>query len=505
MDLEKIEIAEHEFNILLYMKYDKGFCAKMCSCLRKKHFTSNLMGTMFQIARHFFQTFSEFPSKTTLSGHLNKAGENPDKFMPFLDALDNEEAYAELSKSDKKFIETTVVDFAKHAKMKEAILESYDLLAENKFGEINAKIQDALKFNIDVDLGVDLFDIDERYLRLEKSIEEKISTGFTNFDEKLGGGWCRKEIYCVLGPPGMGKSIFLPNFGARALKDGFNVVHYSLEMAEERVGLRYDGAISTIELRHLHDRIDEVKRKYDIHYPTWRLAPEKQTARLKIKEFPTGGASVLDIESHLEQLRTYEGFVPDVMIVDYGDIMKSARKTSNTYEEQGWIFRELRGLAIEYNCVVITATQARRDAVDVKGGTKAQVGMDQVADSMEKVRILDGLFSIVQSVPEKAQGKIKLYFAKNRNGPSGITITFNINYNNMLLTSDENDGKNKGKNGNESEKEDQVMEDEEAEDYMKKEINKGLGLDADDDYFDAKFNAQPKESTKITAQITEDE
>lgn len=488
MELEKLEIAEHEYNILLYMKYDKGFCAKMCSCLKRKHFNSALFGYMFAIVKKHVENVGEFPSKTSLLGYLNKSQENPDKFIPLVEGLENEDAYDELSRGDRKFITETVVNFTKHAKMKEAIVESYELLNEDKFAEINEKIQEALKFNIDVNLGTDLYDVDGRYLKLSQSLGEKITTGFDNMNRILGDGWCRKEIYCVLGPPGMGKSIFLPNFGLKALGAGYNVVHYSLEMSEERVGLRYDGPVTHIDLKDLRSNQEAVKKAY-----THGLF--NRSKRLFIKEFPTGAASVLDIEAHLEQLRTYEGFVPDMIIVDYGDIMRAAHKTNNTYEEQGWIFRELRGIAIEHNCVVLTATQARRDAVAEGGGTKASVGMEQVADSMEKVRILDGLFSIVQSPADKTAGVIKLYVAKNRNGDSGSTLEFNINYGKMTLVS-------KGDPEKKSKSDETTMDDSgddlDQEEYVASQLKNDK---ITEEALNAEFGQPTVQSDKIIAKI----
>jgi len=491
LELEKLEIAEHEFNILLYMKYDKGFCAKMCSCLKRKHFNSSLYGFIFQVIKKYFEQYSEYPSKTSLLGYLNKSNENPDKFVPIVDGLENIDAFDELSRGDRNFITDTVVTFTKHAKMKEAILESYDLLNEDKFAEINEKIQEALKFNIDVNLGTDLYDVTGRYIRLGQTLGEKISTGFDNFNDILGGGWCRKEIYCVLGPPGMGKSIFLPNFGIKALGLGFNVVHYSLEMSEERVGLRYDGPATHIKLSELPKRQDEV-------YKVYHCGLYNQNKKLFIKEFPTGAASVLDIEAHLEQLRVYQGFIPDMIIVDYGDIMRAAHKTNNTYEEQGWIFRELRGLAIEHNCVVLTATQARRDAVADGGGTKPQVDMNQVADSMEKVRILDGLFSIVQSPKDKSAGEIKLYVAKNRNGNSGGTLDFNIDYGKMTLVS--KGSPNQKAKADEKPDFDDSGDDQDQEDFIQNQLKDKIT----EDELKKEFGV-PAQSDKIIATVESSE
>ena len=222
-------------------------------------------------------------------------------------------------------------------------------------------------------------------------------------------------------------SIFLPNFGIKSLLGGLNVVHYTLEMSEERLGMRYDAITSGLIMKELNGHPDEIKKKYD-------TIQKITKARLKMKEFPTGMASVMDIEAHLENLKLHEDFVPDVLIVDYGDIMRSSHKAANLYEEQGWIFREMRGLAVKKNVIVITATQSNRDSLGADGATKEIIGMNNTADSMEKNRIIDALFTITQTRSEKDSGQINLYAAKNRNGESNVYCQFNINYGNMKIT-----------------------------------------------------------------------
>jgi hypothetical protein len=222
-------------------------------------------------------------------------------------------------------------------------------------------------------------------------------------------------------------TIWLVNLGFNFLKHGYNVVHYSLEMSEERLGLRYDAVASNIAVKELTDSVDEIKAKYN-------TLKKITKSHLKLKEFPTSLASIYDIESHLEHLKLQENFIPDVVIVDYGDIMKSTRKTANLYEEQGWIFRELRGLAVKNDVAVLTATQSNRGALKEDGGTSDLIGMDKTADSMEKNRILDVLFSVTQSVQDKNDGKINLWVAKNRNGEANKMLEFLINYRNMKIS-----------------------------------------------------------------------
>ena len=424
--MDQLRLGDLEIKVFKIGNKNRAFLAKVLGCLEPEYFESKVFKLLFRQYKEYFKIYDDIPSKEISKRWLKKTLDEDDAFINAI--LDDIfiEGYVP-KESEKQYLLDEITIFAKRAKMKEAIIKSVDLVQENKFDEITELMTSALKFNIDVKLGYDLYDVDGRYAAIRDSLENKMSTGFTQLDDVLGGGWARKEINCVLGPPGMGKSIFLVNLGFLSLMKQYNVVHYSFEMSEERLGLRYDAVATSLAQKDLFNHPDKIKERY-------RGMKAVSKARLRIKEFPTATASIYDLEAHLEQLKMYEGFVPDIVIVDYGDIMKSVHQSKNTYEEQGWIFRELRGMAIKRNVVMLTATQAKRDSLDPRGGTKEVVGMDQVADSMEKNRILDSLFSIVQSKNLRQHGKIGLFVAKNRNGEANKALTFNINYATMKLT-----------------------------------------------------------------------
>lgn len=435
-DIEsKLELGDLEVDIFKMCNIDRPFLVKMMTHLRSEYFSSDTLKILFKIYKKTFDEFDgKTPSRKIIENLLGKtkAKFNREIMNEYLDQIFQSDPDINLGERD--YITKQVVSFAKHARMIEAVTESYRLLGEETdnenevvFEQVVGLVRDALMFNVDVQIGYDLFDIDERYKNLREAHLNKIPTGFNQIDEVLEGGWSRKELYCFMGPPGIGKSIFLPNIGIKALANGYNVVHYSLEMSEDRVGLRYDAIASGIHTKKLSEHTDEIKKKYE-------TIKKLTKSHLKIKEFPTSMASVYDIEAHLDELKMYDNFEPDIIVIDYGDIMRSTRHgTKNAYEEQGWIFRELRGLAVKRNIVIVTATQSTRDSLNSDGGTKDIIGMDQTADSMEKNRILDVLFSITQSRAEKDDGKINLWVAKNRNGKSNQNLEFLINYMNFKI------------------------------------------------------------------------
>jgi len=430
---QNIDLGDLIVDMYRMCNQDQTFLVRMMAHLDKSFFlSSKIFSKVFILYKLYFEKYQKAPTEKVLRHELTKAGENEDVVNGVVDEIFSQKIF---NHGEKDYITDLVVMHARKVNVEKAIMLASDKIndgddfTDEKFREILADVTESIKFSIDTDLGIDLFDIDERYNRIANSMGNKISTGFSNLDHITGGGFARKELHAIQGPPGLGKTIFLVNLGFKFLVGGYNVAHYSLEMGEERLGLRYDGVASgqTINSLMRLEGIDDVKKAY-------KMLKMMTKTHLKMKEFPTGAASTYDIEAHLDELALYEDFTPDVIVVDYGDIMKSTRNTKNTYEEQGWIFRELRALAIKRDCVVLTATQSRRDALKEDGGTKDIIGMDQVADSMEKNRILDLLLSVQQSREERDEGRVGLWVAKNRNGAANLKIDFLINYRNMKLS-----------------------------------------------------------------------
>lgn len=422
---DQLELADLEVDIFKVCTLDKGFLINVISNLEPGYFQSNLLSKIFIIFKTYYKKFQQIPTQKIIEAQLLKSGETRDRISLYIDRIFN--LNMKLDSSEVLYIKSEIETFTKHAKMKSAIFKAAELLDDGNFEEIVSEIKDALIINNTQHLGFDIFDVDARYESIRKNLENKFSSGFAKIDKVLMGGWTKKEIYAFQAPPGVGKSIWLVNCGFKALCNKLNVVHYSMEMSEDRLGMRYDAVASKIGFKDLIDSPDEIKKAYE-------SVKNATKTHLKIREFPTSVASIYDIEAHLENLKLYEEFIPDMVIVDYGDIMKSTRNSANAYEEQGWIFRELRALAVKRDIIVLTATQSRRDALAADGSTKDVIGMDQVADSMEKNRILDVLFSVTQSRAEKTDGTIKLWVAKNRNGTANEELSFKINYKTLKIS-----------------------------------------------------------------------
>jgi replicative DNA helicase len=152
---------------------------------------------------------------------------------------------------------------------------------------------------------------------------------------------------------------------------------------------------------------------------------------LIIKQYPTRGATVDIIRSHILSLRAQD-FNPDAIIIDYGDILKSSRSYNDKRHEEGSIFEELRGLAVDLKLPVVTATQANRGALE-----KRIVTMADIAESFEKAKIADVIIALCQTSKEKKTGKMRWFFAKNRDNKSEVTVPMRLNTDTMFFKQDD--------------------------------------------------------------------
>lgn len=254
--------------------------------------------------------------------------------------------------------------------------------------EIPEVIRKALTVSKSTDIGHDYTNnIEERWDLLHKKTE-KIPFDIEILNRITKGGLERGTLNCIMAGTGVGKTIFLCHIACNALKQGKNVVYISAEMGEEKIGERIDANLLDIDINELNEMkksefLDHWKKHNDM------LKVEKQShGRLLIKQYPTATAHVGHFRAYLEELKLKEGFVPDLILVDYLNICTSARiKVGGgigTYAYIKSIAEELRGLAVEYDVPIFTATQVNRSGMDTSdismGDTSESVGLPHTLD-----------------------------------------------------------------------------------------------------------------------------
>jgi replicative DNA helicase len=311
---------------------------------------------------------------------------------------------------DVQYVKDKTLDFCKKQAMKEALEKAVELIATDNLDSVMDLMKNALSAGTPSSVGHDFFeDTEARFIRTRRVT---CPTGLRQIDAQdiLNGGLGRGELGVVIAPTGVGKSHFLVQMGAEALRAGKNVVHYTFELSETAVGLRYDSNLCGIPSGDVIDRKEEVINFYK----------ENELGRLIIKEYPTGTPSVQTIRNHIEKL-LLKSFVPSVIVIDYADIMKSSRKFDSLRHELKLVYEELRNLSMEMNVPIWTASQANRDA-----SNSEIVGLENMSEAYGKAMVADVVLSISRKPNEKATGAGRIFVAKNRAGRDGMLFPMRI-------------------------------------------------------------------------------
>ena len=311
---------------------------------------------------------------------------------------------------DEEYVKEKSLDFCKKQKLKEAILKSVDLLQSQSFDQIQKVINDAMNLGADNDHGHDYHeDILDRF---EMKMRNPVSTHWDEIDDITKGGLGKRELGVVVAPTGAGKSMALAHLGAMAVVKGKTVVHYTLELADTVVGQRYDSCITGIELKNLMSMKEAILGVIE-HIP----------GQLIIKEYPTKSASTRTISTHLEKLKQ-KGINPDMIIVDYADLLKptaSGFKTQELRHSLGNIYEELRAIGQVWDIPVWTASQTNRSGLNAD-----VITMESISEAFSKCFVADFICSISRTVEDKTENKGRMFVAKNRNGIDGIVYPMEI-------------------------------------------------------------------------------
>ena len=321
------------------------------------------------------------------------------------------DVYKNTEAADLEYVKDKALDFHKSQVLKDAIIKSAQILeVDGNSDEIKSLIDSAMQAGVERNLGHDyLQDIDARY---EESARITSPTPWDIMNELMQGGLGQGELGVVVAPAGIGKSWVLSAMGAYGLSQGLNVVHYTLELNESYVGLRYDSIFSGVESQNLKYHKEEVMEKLF-----------KLKGNLTIKYYPTKSCTVNTLSAHLKKVTTF-GQKVDMVLVDYADIMRDVHKSQEMRHALGNIYEDLRGMAGELQVPVWTASQANRSALD-----EDVIEASKVAESYAKVMTADFVMSLSRKIEDKVGNTGRFHVIKNRFGPDGLTYPAKINTN----------------------------------------------------------------------------
>ena len=320
------------------------------------------------------------------------------------------DVWKNIEATDLEFVQSETLDFCKNQTLKNAILESVEMLENKDYDGIKSTIDNAMKAGTTRDLGHDY--IPSLEMRLEDSARITVKTPWDVINDITDGGLGPGELGVVVAPAGIGKSWTLQALGSEVVKQGKTVVHYSLELNENYVGLRYDSIFSGVTTANIKYHKEEIEKQLS-----------KLPGKLLIKYFPTKAASVQTLGSHLKQIEL-SGVDIDMVIVDYADILMPTGNFKEKRHAIGNIYEDLRGLAGELEIPIWTASQANRSALE-----EDVIGADKVAEDYSKVMTADFVISMSRKVEDKIANTGRFHVIKNRFGIDGVTYPSTINTN----------------------------------------------------------------------------
>lgn len=381
-----------------------------------------------------FEKYNVIPTRSILRDKIASILTEDDPYQQVLDIVDRKSNHREIP-----IIKDNLLKWAKY----KAFGLLYSEESQNAYMRGDYEYLEKILNNANriADVGSNGFWFFDNYqLLFEESVIDHRTTGFPKLDKMLnGGGPSKKEVVCWLAPTNVGKSILLCNNAISSLKGigdsgqpGQDVLLITFELDTIKTAMRCLGVIGKdIPIDQITEKKDYISRLIETMKTTYNK-------RFLIVEWAPEECSVNNIYALLDNLRRTDGWHPDVLIIDYLDLMISRNDAHNSddYIRQKNVSSQIRGLAINENLLIFTATQTNRSAA---GGTTGVADTTQVADSFGKQFALDYIISLNQSKNERSATppRMRMYIAKNRNGPKNEIIDCTITYETMLVRESE--------------------------------------------------------------------
>ena len=389
-----------QIKVLSSLLTHKGFLTNIHDMLSEEYFDNQAHKWVIKQILKYYDKYHTTPSMEVLKVELQKI-ENEVLQISVKEQL--KEAY-KASDEDLKYVEEEFSNFCKNQQLRKALLNSVDLLKGGDFESIRELINNAIKAGQDKNIGHEYNkDVESRY-REDHRIT--ISTPWEKINTLLQGGLGNGDFGLIFGNPGGGKSWSLVALGGHAVKLGYNVLHYTLELGEDYIGKRYDSFFTKIPVT----KIDSFKSKVEEVIP-------QLPGKLVIKEFPTGRATMSTIESHINKC-TNMGVKPDLVVIDYVDLLSGKRKTRERKDEIDDIYSSAKGLARQLSIPIWSVSQVNR-----AGAQDKIIEGDKAAGSYDKMMISDFAMSLSRKKEDKVNGTGRFHIMKNRYGMDGLTFS----------------------------------------------------------------------------------
>lgn len=334
----------------------------------------------------------------------------------------------QVTKDQINYCADEVEKFCRRKAIEHAVLASPALIEKGDYGRVEKMVRDAIAVSLTRDLGLSYFDNPLARLERLMATPQRTSTGWTKVDELLNGGLARTEMILFSANSGGGKSITMANLAENFLLQGLNVLYLSLELSEDMIAQRYDTMLTGVPSVAWQAKYLDIASTID------NLAPHM--GKLTIKRMPSG-TNANTIRAYLKEFELTQGYVPDMLVVDYLDIMGTNERVSadNVSEKDKMAAEQLRDIGFDYNMFIVSASQQNRSAIEAR-----ELNHSHIAGGLTKINTVDWYLSIILTPTMKASGEIGFTFLKSRSSDAvGKTVYLQWDNNALRIKDAKND------------------------------------------------------------------
>lgn len=409
-----------EQTIFANLIFNEDYARKVIPFIKKEYFQSRIDQTLFTVIAKFVDKYNSFPTKTALAvevdSHVGLTEDESEKLAKQIESLEDRPA-------DLQWLVDETEKFCQSKAIYNAIYQSIGILddkngKEDK-GAIPMILSDALGISFDNHIGHDfLEDVDSRYEYYHKK-ENRVPFDLDYLNRITKGGMPNKTLNIILAGTNVGKSLFMCHCAASNVTKGKNVLYITMEMAEERIAERIDANLLNVSL----DELSLLPR--DVYDKKIERVKSATPGKLIIKEYPTASAGSAHFRHLLNELKLKKNFVPEIIYIDYLNICASSRlkygANVNSYTYIKAIAEELRGLAVEFNVPIVSATQTTRS-----GFTSSDLGLEDTSESFGLPATADLMIALISTEELQGMNQLMVKQLKNRYGDPAIHRRFVI-------------------------------------------------------------------------------
>lgn len=397
-----------ELTILRNLIHNDEYMRRVMPFLKEEYFTDTIDRTTFLLVKEYIDKYNRTPVVEALEIALQNSNANEGQFKETSAII---EGLRTCEKTDVPWLVDETEKFCKDKAIYNAILQSISIIdgrdKQQSQDGIPSLLQEALGVCFDSTVGHDYFENSSDRFDFYHRVEHRIPFDLSLFNKITNGGIPNKTLNIVLAGTGVGKSLFMCHMAAAALAQGKNVLYVTMEMAEERIAERIDSNLLNINI----DQLKNIPKS--IFENRIKKINDKTHGKLIIKEYPTASAHVGHFKGLLNELALKRTFRPDIIFVDYLNICASSRfkpgGSVNSYTYVKAIAEELRGLAVEFNLPIVSATQTTRS-----GYSNTDVELTDTSESFGLPATADFMFALISTEELEKLNQLMVKQLKNR-------------------------------------------------------------------------------------------